>query len=1274
MVIPSSPKPCPRCGQPVSNDRLGGLCPRCLSRTSLSSLMTAAPVRPRLGDYELGEELGRGAMGAVYRARQVSLGQDVALKVILAGEFASEAERRRFLAEAGQAARLDHPGIIRVLNYGEANGRQFYAMELVEGPTLALAASAPANETPFGQSPDRAFPRLADHRVAAALVADVARAVQHAHDRGVLHRDLKPGNILLDDAGRPHVGDFGLAKLLGEDGAAEGPHTLPGSPVGTPAYMAPEQVRGERVLTTAADVWSLGAILFELLAGKPAFAGVSAAETYRQILEEDPPPLPAPNGRRQRDVEVIARKCLRKAPDQRYPSAGALADDLDRWLQGRPIQARPVSVTERARLWARRRPVISALISALVLLVLVVAIGGPVTAMRLADARREERTARTEAQHKLFDSLLAQARASRLTLEPGRRETGLAAVRAAARLRVTTELRNEAVALLALPGHPAPDAFTNFIYRNRGATLSGDFRRFAQIEPNRDVVLRDRSDGREVFRWSPPDTNWVALAHALSPDQSRIAITYPAPRTQVISVTDRALLHDVSACWFGGFSPDGSRFAVVHQDRMVRVHDSTTGRPLAERRFDRPVRAALAFHPGNRPVLAVAVGNQLLLWHWENNVVTETFAEEAGIRCAAWQGDFLASSMEDGQVRLLNLRTRQRRMLAGHNDSVDQLRFSPDGRWLASVFGYDGMAHWWDSLTGIPLLRSDQFHYQQFQADGAAALLEDTVRWATVPVWKSSVYQADPALADTPLSFSPDGRWLLAGGREGLEIRELASGRRLLSHPMADCIAAQFQPGGKNLLASDRSRIVRWALAVENGRLRLREPEVLYQARGRLEATAFTPDGTMGAVTWGDSAEVLDLRPGGAVRPLAGGSIPRSPTFSADMRWLVTGTFHGRGLQVWELGTNFSRGPLLNTGNVFTQFSPDGRRLLAATSEGLLIFAAGSWDLLFKLPSESASDLPGKAAWSANGRLLAFVRRGTEVLILDSESWEVVLQLSSPAPLRVERLAFDPTGNWLVVTGERRLERWNLRALTGELADLGIPWTAPDAGLVATALPPEFENATPLPDLPALPRGLRPQHEYPRRAATASAAQLDLTPHYNARLDEDWHLTGSPLNSFATLPSGLVELAGIPFDVRGLVQVAGTGLRPESTGYPWGVTNIAVGRACRTLHFLGACGYAGGVEPGTIAGQYRLRYADGSVAELHIRIGDNTADWWAESAGQFSASGATVAWTGTNPAGRSVRLFHQAWINPHPEREITTLEFVSARHAPAPFLLAITLE
>lgn len=1269
MVATSNSEPCPRCGQTVSADWIGGLCPRCLSRTSLSALIAGSPVRPRLGDYELGEELGRGAMGAVYRARHATLGQEVALKVILAGEFASEAERRRFLAEAGQAARLDHPGIIRVLNYGEANGRQFYAMELVDGPTLAHAMSRDMAEPP---ADSEVAPR--DDRAIAALMAAVACAVQHAHDRGVLHRGLKPGNILLDAAGRPHVGDFGLAKLLGDETAVSAAMTVAGSPVGTPAYMAPEQVRGEKVLTTAADLWSLGAILYELLAGRPPFVAPNPAETYRRILEDEPAALPVRGTPRRRDLELIARKCLRKQPAQRYASAAAMADDLERWLRGEPVYARPVSGAERVWLWARRRPVVAGLTAAVALLVLVVTVGGPITAMRLAEARGLERAARTEAQEKLFEALLAQARASRLTLEPGRRNAGLTAVRSAARLKVTPELRDEAVALLALPGHGEPAGFTNFIYRNRGVTLTPDFRRFVRVEADQAVTLRERADGREVFRWPAPSTNAVAVSQVLSPDGSLLAISYPEPRVQVVALGSREVVLEARAASFGAFSPDGSQFAVVQGDRVVRIHDSARGRGLAERRFDRSVRAAVAFHPGNRPVLAVAAGNQLLLWHWENDTVVETFTEESGVRGTAWQGDFLASALEDGQVRLVNLRTRQRRLLAGHRGTVDYVRFSPDGRILASVFGYDGLAHWWDPLTGAPVLRSDRFHFQQFRADGTEILLEDTVRWATAPLLQSTVYRADAALADRPASFSSDGRWLLAGGREGFEIRAVETGRRLLAQPMADCIAAQLLPGGREVLAADRTRVVRWPLRREEGRLRLGAEQLLYTARGRLEAATFTADGTRGAVTWDDSVELLDFRAGGTGQTLTGGSIPRSPTFSADGRWLVTGTFHGRGLQVWELGTNAVRGPLFNTGNVFAQFSPDGRRLLAATSEGLLVFAAGSWELLFKLPSESASALPGQAAWSADGRLLAYVRRGTEVLLLDTATWQVVLRLASPTPSRVDGLAFGPTGEHLVIAGERRLEHWHLPALAKELAELGIPWPVPASGVAPVPMPPEFAQIRPLPEDPALPRGLRPQQEFPARPAAATGAQLDLTGHYNARLDEDWHLTGNPGNSLGTVPEGLVEFDGLRFDVRGVVQVAGTGLRPESTGYPWGVTNIAVGRACRTLQFLGASGYAGNAEVGSPVGHYRVHYADGSAVEVPIRLGHETADWWGESDARRFPAEAHIAWRGRTPAGRAIRLFRHSWVNPRPEIQVIGLDFVSARQAPAPFLLAVTAE
>ena len=309
----------------------------------------AAELLGQLGDYELLEEVGRGAQGVVFRARQKSLNRTVALKVISLGQWASKAHLKRFRREAEAAASLDHPGIVPIYEVGERDGSCYFSMKFVEGGQLDEVI----RRTPMSI------------RQAAELIANVARTVHYAHEHGILHRDIKPGNILLDAKGEPHLTDFGLARLV----ESESTVTRTMEVLGTPSYMAPEQAVGNNAaISSVTDVYGLGAVLYQLLTGQPPFAGGTTYETIKLLLDTEPRQPRLLNPKIDRDLSTICLKCLEKDPKRRYSSALALAEDLERWLKHEPIQARRTGLFVRGRKWVQRNPTSALLTASLVAL------------------------------------------------------------------------------------------------------------------------------------------------------------------------------------------------------------------------------------------------------------------------------------------------------------------------------------------------------------------------------------------------------------------------------------------------------------------------------------------------------------------------------------------------------------------------------------------------------------------------------------------------------------------------------------------------------------------------------------------------------------------------------------------------------------------------------------------------------------------------------------------------------------------------------------------
>jgi WD40 repeat protein len=1017
---------------------------------------------PQVAGYEILEELGRGGMGVVYKARHVQLDRLVALKMILAGDHAGAQARARFRTEAEAVARLQHANVVQIHDIGEHQGLPYFSLEFCPGGSLA----ARLDGTPLPPGP------------AAALAETLAGAVHAAHQAGVVHRDLKPANVLLAADGTPKISDFGLAKRL--DGAG-GP-TRSGAILGTPSYMAPEQagttaasagvvaVGGE--VGPAADVYALGAILYELLTGRPPFRGSSPMNTVLQLLTYEPVPPHLLVPKVPRDLETIALKCLQKDPRRRYASAEELAEDLRRFQENKPIRARPVGPAGRAWRWARRRPAAAGLLGlAVVTLAAMVALAvGLVYGVQLDAQRKTAQKARDDAVE--ARDALAQAKEQveqqkgqieeqkgEVEKQKGEVEKQRDLVRRtsyAARTNLAADAwrDGEITRMLLLLNEQRPeqtggddlrgwewyylwhlahaDLCTFRGHRNvvHAIAFSPDGTHLASTSQG--IKVWDARTGQEV--WTLTVGTATVLGVSWSPDGMRLA---GASDDKTVKVLDAStgqealtLKGHTDAVWGVSWSPDGTRLASASKDQTVRVWSLQTGQELLTLQGHTREVSRVAWSPDGTRLASASNDATVKVWDAQTGKEVRTLHGRVAFTGVAWSpdGTRLASAAFDRALTVWDLETgRVVRAFQGHTDFATVVAWSPDGTRLATG-SLDQTVKLWDAQSGQEV-RTFKGHTQgvnsvAWSPDGtrlASASSDETAR-----VWDA---RADPEAHILQgrtgtifcVAWSPDGARLASGDGAGTvklwDARTDREAQTLQGHT-GNVWAVAFSPDGTRLASAGTDKTVKvWDLPT--GRVTLTLEGHAASAQG----VAFSPDGTRLASTSVDrTVKLWDARTGREVRTLGGdGQLVTAVAWSPDGTRLASSSLDGT--KVWDLLTGQPVLSLNSMRMARVAFSPDGKRLVVNCQYDSIKV----WDLLTGQEVRTLRQSGGcfMMALSPDGKRLATTARGT-VKVWDLLTGEEVLTLRGlTEPVCAVAWSADGTRLASASAGERTVRVWD---------------------------------------------------------------------------------------------------------------------------------------------------------------------------------------------------------------------------------------------------------
>ncbi len=914
---------------------LGGAPPTEAGPVPPGPATTPAGRLPRfLGEYELLEEIARGGMGVVYRARQDKLNRQVAVKLIRSGSLAGTGELLRFRREAEAIAELEHPHIIPIYEIGQEDDQPYFSMKLIPGGNLG-----------------RHIERLKDDpRTVVTVIAKVARAVHYAHQRTILHRDIKPSNILLAEHDEPYVTDFGLAKRIGP--GSDTMETVTGAVMGTPAYMPPEQARGgTKSVTTAADVYSLGATLYEALTGQPPFAGESAGEIMRQVLDQEPARPRSIHPGLDRDLETICLKCLEKRPERRYGSAKALAEDLESWLGGMPIKARRVPAWEKAVKWVKRKPAIAALVLTLPLALLLLIGGGIWFTLRLQGALDLANRGRYAADMNLArramdDGLIYQVRKQLKIYESG--------PRALAKLRSFEwhYLANLCdPGLIRLPGHGQsvicvafhPDGDRVVSGSSDGAVVVRDLagRRAPQILDSKGQPIFCVAFSRDGRWLAAGDTRGLLRLWELGTGHYRdLAGHESAVRSVVFSTDNRHLLSADTGGLIVQWDVGAGRrdFPLLHRREGDYSSESFSGTNAAEL----GAGTIAAYGPDGRTIISAGANEWVMVWDAVTRRQLDRVRINTNVNSSSISPDGrqLALGTESPAVNLLDLeRLHERPRVIVADGRRATIAFSPDGTTLA-IHSIGGVVQLFDFPRDQLLnVFDDQVnkgpYTVAFGAGGGRLAMAVGAETHVVRVARSLEGTTVAAGLGTirRLAVSPDERLFAVGRDDGsIAVWDIRAGRsiRLSSGHQLAVFGLAFLPGpgGPRLVSVGGDGSIRtWDPEAEGPPLRILGDgsRAVYAVAARRDGRQIATGGEDRAVhTWDPASGRPDLPPidhGGPVSALA-----YDPTGAA----LAAGGTDGT-VRIWSASSGGRRlGPLAHPFSIAClAFSPDGRLLAA---------------------------------------------------------------------------------------------------------------------------------------------------------------------------------------------------------------------------------------------------------------------------------------------------------------------------------------------------------